>query len=127
VIHQVKPPRAICSIGPGGTGLAAALDFSAALFGELPIVAGRRVIDVSGDGDDNEGGNVDRARDDAVAAGITINGLPIVNGSATLEAYYRRHVIGGPGAFLVPASNITAFREAMTRKLLREVQGEMIL
>ena len=112
---------------PGGTGLAAALDFSAALFREFPIPAGRRVIDVSGDGDDNEGGNVARSRDNAVAAGITINGLPILNGSATIEAYYRGQVIGGPGAFLVPASNVAAFREAMTRKLLREVQGEMIL
>lgn len=112
---------------PGGTGLAAALDFSAGLFRELPITTVRRAIDVSGDGDDNEGGNVGLARDDAVAAGITINGLPIVNGSATLEAYYRQRVIGGPGAFLVAAGNIAAFREAMTRKLLHEVQGEMIL
>jgi hypothetical protein len=111
---------------PGGTGLAAALDFSAALFRELPISAARRVIDVSGDGEDNDDGNVPRSRDDAVAAGITVNGLPIINGSATLEPYYRGRVIGGPGAFVVPALNIMAFREAMARKLLREVQGEAI-
>jgi hypothetical protein len=112
---------------PGGTGLAAALDYSAAQLRALPIPASRRVIDVSGDGDDNEGGNVARSRDNAVAAGITVNGLPIINGSATLEAYYRGRVIGGPRAFLVPATNIMAFRDAMARKLLREVQGDVIL
>jgi hypothetical protein len=109
---------------PGGTGLAAAVDFTAALLAALPIAATRHVIDVSGDGEDNEAGNVARARDDAIERGITINGLPILNGSRQLEPYYRHHVIGGAGAFLVPADYIRSFRDAMARKLLREVTGE---
>jgi len=107
---------------PGGTGLAAAVDFSVALLEALPIAAGRRVIDVSGDGEDNEGGDAARARDGALALGVTINGLPIVSGSRELEAYYRERVIGGPGSFIMPAANILSFRDAMARKLLREVR-----
>jgi hypothetical protein len=107
---------------PGGTGLAAAVDFSVSLLQTLPIPARRRVIDVSGDGTDNEGGDAGRARDGALALGVTINGLPIISGSHELEAYYRDRVIGGPGSFIMPAVNILSFREAMTRKLLREVR-----
>jgi hypothetical protein len=110
---------------PGGTGLAAAVDFSVALLQNLPIPAARRVIDVSGDGVDNEGGDAARARNDALALDITINGLPIITGSHELEAYYRDRVIGGPGAFVMPAQNIGSFRDAMTQKLLREV-GQQI-
>ena len=106
---------------PGGTGLAAAIDFSAALLRTLPAVATRRIIDVSGDGEDNEGGDVPRARRDALAQGITINGLPILYGSSTLKSYYRKNVIGGPGAFIMPARNMQSFADAMTQKLLREV------
>ena len=62
-----------------------------------------------------------QARAAALAQGITINGLPILSGSPTLEAYYRQIVIGGPGAFVVPAGNLAAFAEAMAQKLLREV------
>ena len=111
---------------PGGTGLAAAVDFSAALLQNLPLAAGRRVIDVSGDGADNEGGDAARARNDALASGVTINGLPIITGSHELEAYYRERVIGGPGSFVMPAENIWSFRDAMTRKLLREVGQERL-
>lgn len=110
---------------PGGTGLAAAVDFSVALLEALPIPAGRRVIDVSGDGADNEGGDTARARNDALALDVTINGLPIITGSHELEAYYRDRVIGGPGSFVMPAENIWSFRDAMTQKLLREV-GQQI-
>jgi Protein of unknown function (DUF1194) len=106
---------------PGGTGLAAAIAFSIALLEKAPVLAARRVIDVSGDGEDNDGGDAALARDEAVARGITINGLPILSGSSSLLAYYRRQVIGGPGAFLMPAANMNSFREAMTGKLLREV------
>ncbi len=111
---------------PGGTGLAAAVDFSVALLERLPIAAGRRVIDVSGDGADNEGGDAARARNDALALDVTINGLPIITGSHELEAYYRERVIGGPGSFVMPAENIWSFRDAMTRKLLREVAPEKL-
>ena len=111
---------------PGGTGLAAAVDFSVALLETLPIVAGRRVIDVSGDGEDNEGGDARRARDGATARGVTLNGLPIISGSNGLEAYYWDNVIGGPDSFVLPADNIFSFRDAMAQKLLREVTGQRI-
>jgi hypothetical protein len=107
---------------PGGTALAAGITFSLALLETLPIGASRRVIDVSGDGEDNDGGDVDTARDVALAHGVTINGLPILYGSDALETYYRNHVIGGPDAFLMAAANLQSFKEAMTRKLLREVR-----
>ena len=105
----------------GGTGLAAAIAFSEALLGALPIPAKRYTIDVSGDGEDNEGGNAGAARDRAVARGVTINGLPIIDGSSTIARYYSRQVIGGPGAFIEQAETIMSFRETILRKLLREI------
>jgi hypothetical protein len=105
----------------GGTGLAAAIDFSAALIAKLPTVAPRKVIDISGDGQENDEGDVAYSRKAAIAQGITINGLPILDGSRTIEAYYRYRVIGGPGSFAIPAANSKAFGEAMEQKLLREI------
>ena len=61
----------------------------------------RRVIDVSGDGANNRGRVADAARDEAVDAGIVINGLPILSLEPDLDEYYRAHVIGGPGAFVI--------------------------
>jgi hypothetical protein len=109
---------------PGGTGLAQAITFSTALLLSLPAEAARRIIDVSGDGEENDGGDVSEARTAALAQGITINGLPILSGSPTLESYYREVVIGGPGAFVVPARNLQSFAEAMSQKLLREVSAK---
>jgi len=106
---------------PGGTGLAAAMTYGVALLEMLPVLATRRVIDVSGDGEDNDGGSAAQARDEAVARGITINGLPILNGAAGLENYYRIQVMGGDDSFITPASNILTFKDVMQRKLLREV------
>jgi hypothetical protein len=106
---------------PGGTAMAEAIDFSAALLGALQVSATRRVIDVSGDGEENEGGNVERARSHALALGITINGLPITYGSPTLESYYSKFVIGGDGAFLLPTRDIKSFHDAIAQKLVREV------
>lgn len=108
---------------PGGTGLAAAIDYCNVLLSTLPAIAERRVIDVSGDGEDNDGGDAIAARDRALVSGITINGLPIVYDSGLLIAYYHDQVIGGPGAFLEPAANMLSFRDAMLRKLLREIGG----
>jgi len=108
-------------VPPGGTGLAAAVDFSAALLQVLPIPAERLTIDVSGDGEDNEGGNASAARDRAVARGITINGLPIIDGSSMIAKYYHDQVIGGPGAFIEQAETIMSFRDTILRKLLREI------
>ncbi|MFN8832017.1 MAG: DUF1194 domain-containing protein [Labrys sp. (in: a-proteobacteria)] len=108
---------------PGGTGLAAAIDFSADILARLPFAAERLVIDVSGDGEENDGGDVATARDRAVRAGITINGLPITYGSRRLLTYYSTIVAGGPGAFVIAADTISDFRRAMTEKLLREVSS----
>jgi hypothetical protein len=86
----------------------------------------RRVIDLSGDGPNNIWGNVTLARDAAVAAGITVNGLPILVerpdqlGLRDLDVYYRECVIGGPNAFVI-AATFESFAEAILRKLILEV------
>ncbi len=114
------------------TSISAAIDHGARLFEGNGFEGMRRVIDVSGDGVNNRGRPVEWARDQAVAAGITINGLPILNdrpnpwgGSppVDLDRYYRDHVIGGPGAFLVPAVSFDAFADAILSKLLLEISG----
>jgi hypothetical protein len=81
------------------------------------------VIDISGDGANNDGRPVTEARDAAVAAGVTINGLPIIEVEPNLEQYYRDNVIGGPDAFVVVAGESAAFGSAILRKLLVEVAG----
>ena len=106
---------------PGGTGMAVAIDFCAQQFETLAVKATRRVIDLSGDGEDNDGGNPREARNRTVSRGITINGLPIIGGSTSLQIYFQRNVIGGLGHFLIPAVDIFAFQDAMSQKLLREV------
>lgn len=108
---------------PGWTLISAAIDFSARLIGNSGLTAQRKVIDISGDGSNNDGRDVTAARDDAVAAGITVNGLPIIEVEPGLDDYYRRNVIGGPGAFVEVARDIDAFAEAVLRKLLVEVAG----
>ena len=110
----------------GGTGLAAAIDFSVALLGRSPFETPRKVIDISGDGEENDGGNVVASRGAALAQNITINGLPIIDGSRYIEAYYRGIVTGGPGSFVIPATNMQAFREAMKQKLLREIDPQYV-
>jgi len=115
------------------TSISGAIDYAAPLFDDNGIEGLRRVIDISGDGYNNRGRPVQRARDEAVGAGITINGLPIVNdrpnpwGSrppADLDRYYEELVIGGPGAFIVVAEDYTAFASAILSKLLLEIAGE---
>ena len=110
---------------PGGTGLAAAVTFSAALLAQFPMPADRKVIDVSGDGMENDDGDVPSARTLALERGIVINGLPEVSGSQLLVPYYRDVLIGGAGAFIEPAANILAFGAAMKRKLIRELQPSL--
>lgn len=113
------------------TSISGAINFASDLFAELPMKADRLVIDVSGDGPNNEGGGVTTARDKAVAAGITINGLPLMTRSggptgidiANLDAYYRDCVIGGPGAFVYPVNDWSLFAEAVRRKLVLEIAG----
>jgi hypothetical protein len=107
----------------GWTSISAALDFSAALLHDDGIVARRRVIDVSGDGSNNNGRPIAEARDEAVDAGITINGLPILTIEPQLDSYYRANVIGGPGAFVVPTANFENFAKAIQTKLIKEIAG----
>jgi hypothetical protein len=108
---------------PGWTSISGAIDYSVGLLLSSGFMAVRRVIDISGDGANNDGRPVTEARDAAVAAGVTINGLPIVEVEPDLEAYYRENVIGGPDAFVVVARDTGSFGEAVLRKLLVEVAG----
>ena len=113
------------------TSVSGGIEFSRQVLGEAPWQAARRVIDVSGDGVNNSGPPAEEARDRAVAEGITINGLAILNDRPTfgllppvpLDEYYRERVVGGPGAFVIPAEDFQAFGQAVKRKLIREIAG----
>ncbi|HEX7967650.1 MAG TPA: DUF1194 domain-containing protein, partial [Stellaceae bacterium] len=91
---------------------------------EAQVDAVRRVIDVSGDGINNNGRAVTEARDAAVQTGITVNGLPILTEYPNLDTYYRENVIGGPGAFAVAASDFSSFGSAILSKLVREIAAK---
>ena len=105
----------------GGTSISGAIDYSRTLFPGSGVTSPRRVIDVSGDGSNNRGRPVTEARDDAVADGIVINGLPILALEPWLDQYYVSDVIGGPGAFVVPAQSYETFAEAVLKKLVTEI------
>ncbi|MGE0222542.1 MAG: DUF1194 domain-containing protein [Acetobacteraceae bacterium] len=107
----------------GGTSISGAIDFSADLFAIGQYRAPRRVIDVSGDGANNRGRPSSAARDDAVAAGIIINGLPILAVEPYLDKHYSRDVIGGPSAFMIPAKSYDEFAQAIRSKLVTEIAG----
>lgn len=82
---------------------------------------GRAKIDVSGDGRSNCGAYPSQVRDDAVRAGVTINGLAILSEQPNVAEFYRTNVIGGPGAFVMAADDYHDFGEALRRKLIREL------
>ena len=115
------------------TSISAGIDFAMAQLEHAPFESGRRTIDVSGDGTNNSGRNVTAARDEAIAQGVTINGLVILseqplswnadhtNPPGGLEAYYRNNVIGGPNSFVLVAENFNAFSQAILNKLVAEV------
>jgi hypothetical protein len=105
----------------GGTSISGAIDYGSTLFPKSPFRASRRVIDVSGDGSNNRGRPANLARDDAVAAGIGINGLPILALEPDLDRYYYDNVIGGPGAFVVAAQSYETFADAILKKLITEI------
>lgn len=116
------------------TAISDAIDFAAGIFDGNGFDGQRRVIDLSGDGPNNHGELVTLARDRAVAQGITINGLPIVNDRPSpsgrpplkdLDLYYRDCVIGGPRAFMVVANDFIDFARAVRRKLFLEIAGLM--
>jgi Protein of unknown function (DUF1194) len=113
------------------TSISGALRFAKPLFDTSGYHGLRRVIDVSGDGANNSGPLVTPMRDEVIAAGITINGLPIMLKRANagtmdienLDIYYEDCVIGGPGAFVVPIRERAKFVEATREKLVLEVAG----
>jgi len=115
---------------PERTSISAAIDFASEQFARAPWISHRRVIDISGDGDNNAGRGVTTARDEAVAKGITINGLAIlsndlrdhhINPRGGLEQYYRRNVIGGLGAFVVVSVGFESFGDTLIKKLTTEI------
>lgn len=113
------------------TSIAAALEFGADLFAESQYRGMKRVIDISGDGPNNQGAPVEAARDAVAGKGITVNGLPLMTGGGfastfdigDLSQYYADCVIGGPGAFMVPVNDWSQFPEAVRRKLVLELAG----
>jgi hypothetical protein len=114
------------------TSISGALAFSAKALDQSPFKGIRRVIDVSGDGPNNNGPPVLTARDEVLAKGIVINGLPIMlktgsRGSyfdvGQLDAYYHDCVIGGQGSFVIPIKDRSEFGPAIRRKLLLEIAG----
>jgi hypothetical protein len=124
---QIHPGE---GIGRYGTSLSSSLTFAAGLFRGNGFTGGRRVIDVSGDGANNTGPPLGPVRDQAVAQGITINGLPIMIhsddandpfGITNLGDYYRDCVIGGTGAFTLPVYDVSEFEVAIRRKIIQEI------
>jgi len=114
------------------TSISGAIEFVLPMFGANGFEGTRRVIDISGDGPNNQGPLVTVARDAAAAAGIVINGLPILNDRPNalnfpslpdLDLYYEGCVIVGEGSFVIVANNFEAFGEAVRRKLILEIAG----
>jgi hypothetical protein len=117
----------------GRTSISAAIDFAMARFAAAKWQAKRRIIDISGDGTNNSGRAITEARDQAIAGGVTINGLAIINDRPNLgysahtqppgglPLYYRQNVIGGPNAFLIVVEDFNSFADAMANKLAKEI------
>jgi uncharacterized protein DUF1194 len=110
----------------GGTSISGAIDYARLLLAQAEYEPVRRVIDVSGDGSNNSGRSVTAARDEAAAAGVGINGLPILTVEPDLDIYYRDNVIGGPGAFMVPATSYDTFAQAIIKKLITEIAANEV-
>ncbi len=107
----------------GSTAPGSAINFAVPLFSSNLFDAPRQVIDVSGDGAENDGANTLTARNNALAAGIdTINGLPIL-GEAGLLAFYQNNIQGGAGSFTTAAANFAAFATAIENKLVTEINN----
>ena len=137
VVHDMASARAFAAkIGESPvdnesrTAISTVIDFIAPMFAANGFKGKRRVIDISGDGPNNRGRSVTAARDEALALGLTINGLPIINdrenpwggpASANLDLYYQDYVIGGPGAFMIPVTGMKNFAQAILTKLIREI------
>jgi hypothetical protein len=113
------------------TSISGAILFAMPLFEQDPYRSLRRVIDISGDGPNNSGPPVTPVRDEALAKGIVINGLPVMVKEPfystmdidNLDLYYEDCVVGGPGSFMIPIKGRENFKEAIRTKLVREVAG----
>ena len=138
----IAAPR---SLFGGGTSISGAVDYTMTLWRRSPYHGARRVIDISGDGSNNRGRPASLARDDALRAGVSINGLPILALDPLLDRYYETNVIGGPGdgdrfaagqgapeivgrdviggprAFVIAADSYNTFAAAIRRKLILEI------
>lgn len=113
------------------TSISSGLLFSAGQFGNSEFKGLRRVIDISGDGTNNQGPLIEPTRDEIIAKGIVINGLPLQLKAATgsmldindLHIYYEDCVVGGPGSFVIPVRDKSQFVNAVRQKLILEVSG----
>ena len=112
------------------TSLSGALRFAGDVLAQAPFEGTRRVIDVSGDGVNNNGPPAEPFRDGLVAAGVVINGLPIINerprfggpgNGREVVPYYRESVAGGAGSFVIVAENFDTFGQAVKRKMIQEI------
>ncbi|MEA2877027.1 MAG: hypothetical protein QOF14_2223 [Hyphomicrobiales bacterium] len=115
------------------TSISAGLEFSMSLLERAPFEATRRTIDVSGDGTNNSGRDINSVRDEVLAKGVTINGLVILsetplpwnpehtNPPGGLDGYYRNNVIGGAGAFVMVADSHNSFGQAIVKKMIAEI------
>jgi uncharacterized protein DUF1194 len=119
------------SQGQRRTSISGAIWRAIELLNDVPYLAERRVIDISGDGPNNQGFPVTNARDAAVDSGIVINGLPLMTKGGIgfqfnikdLDEYYRRCVTGGPASFVLPVTSWEQFPDAVRRKLILEIGG----
>lgn len=139
VIHDAASAKAFADIIANQpidtaqwTSISGAIRFGMDMFALSPYQARRRVIDISGDGANNNGLPILPMRKRAIEAGYVINGLPIVNGKPSrfgmpqipnLDTYYRECVIGGTGAFIIVANGFQDFARAIRRKLILEIAG----
>jgi len=125
----VESPRSFAD----RTSISGGIDAAVAQLARAPFSAERRTIDVSGDGTNNAGRDVGQARDEALALGVTINGLVILsdtplpwnpehtNPAGGLAKYYRDNVTGGPGSFVLEAKDFNSFGQAIIKKLVAEI------
>jgi hypothetical protein len=111
------------------TSISGAIDYAMPMYGRT-FEGTRRVLDISGDGPNNAGQLIDISRENAIARGITINGVPIINNRPNvtgfpqlpdLDLYFQHCVIGGPGAFIVVAEGFESFAEAIRKKMIIEI------
>ncbi len=129
VLHDIASVEAFATqleIGPrelftGGTAVGNAILYGAQSIRSNKFTGKRRVIDISGDGPTNRGFPAALARDQVVAEGHTINGLPILTNFPDLNIFFLDNVIGGPGAFSIPAQTFKDFNSAILTKLIREI------